>query len=287
MVYVSKVTSVLTAFTNTGRMDEEKIMNIAQEITSDLIEGTEYIDLSLLFLVELEEWDRVTFNHSFDVGVLTLFVASHMSDQYDELTSLFIGGVLHDIGKYIYSKYKLNDMDYIVKKPGKLSREEYEQIKKHVDVEDYVKDWFPNLPVRLRENIIYGILEHHERFDGSGYLKGKKGQNISFAGRLIGIIDVYDALIRRRTYKSLLTPSQAISILISMAQDNKFDKSIFKYFYNSLGRFPNGGIVMTNRGIAVVSGQNSNNPERPMLIFPNSTEEVNTLNETDIEISDL
>ncbi|GEM_PF-2181414 len=285
--YLSKVTSVLSAFTSTGRMNEERVMDVAQEITSDLVEGTDYIDLSLLFLVELEEWDRVTFNHSFDVGVLTLLVASHMSDQYEELTSLFIAGVLHDIGKFIYSKYKLNDMDYIIKKPGRLTQEELEQVKRHVDVKDYIEDWFPNLPVRLRDNIIYGILEHHERIDGSGYLRGKKGQNISFAGRLIGIIDVYDALIRRRSYKTLLTPSQAVSILLKMEGENQFDRTIFSYFYKAVGRYPNGGVVMTNNGIALVSGQNPADPERPFLIFPNSTDEVNTLNQPEIEIYDL
>ena len=285
--YFSKVSSVLSSFVSTGAIDEAGVMNVAQAITSDLVEGTDYFDPSLVYMVELEEWDQTTFNHSFDVGVITLFVASHISDQYEELTSLFIAGLLHDVGKFIYSKFKLNDMDYIIKKQDKLTKEEYEQVKKHVDVENYIKGWFPNLPVRLRDNIHYGIIEHHERFNGKGYLKGKKGQNISFAGRLIAICDVYDALIRRRSYKSLLTPSQAVKLLLKMNEEGRFDKGIFKYFLNAMGRFPTGGVVMTNQGIAVVSAQNVNNPDRPFLIFANSVEEVNSLNEPDIEISDM
>ncbi len=285
--YISNVNSILKSFINTGKLNENFVMETAHSITSDILEGAEFFDLSLIYLIELEEWDRVTFNHSFDVGVLTLFTASFMSDKYEELTSLFIGGLLHDIGKFIYSKYKLNDMDYLIKKPDKLTKEEFDQVKKHVDMDRYIKDWFPNLPNRLRENIIYGIIEHHERFDGSGYLKGKKGQNISFSGRLIAICDVYDALVRRRSYKTMLTPSQAVSVLLKMEKDGAFDKSLFRYFYKALGRFPNGGVVSTNRGIALVSRQNINDPERPYLIFPESTEEVNTCNEIDIEIFDL
>ncbi len=285
--YISNVNSILEAFINTGKLNENFVMETAQSITSDILEGNNFFDLSLVYLVELEEWDKITFNHSFDVGVLTLFSASFMSDQYEELTSLFIGGLLHDVGKFIYSKYKLNDMDYLVKKPDKLTREELEQVKRHVAMEQYIKDWFPNLPNRLRENIIYGILEHHERFDGSGYLRGKKGQNISFSGRLIAICDVYDALVRRRSYKTLLTPSQAMAVLLKMEKEGMFDRSLFQYFYKAMGRFPNAGVVNTNRGIAVVSNQNPNDPERPYLIFPESTEEVNTYNEVDIEIFDL
>ncbi len=285
--YISNVSSILEAFINTGKLNENFVMETAQAITSDVLEGADFFDLSLIYLVELEEWDRVTFNHSFDVGVLTLFVASFMSDQYEELTSLFIGGLLHDIGKFIYSKYKLNDMDYLIKKPGKLKEEEFEQVKMHVAMERYINNWFPKLPTRLRENIIYGILEHHERFDGSGYLRGKKGQNISFSGRLIAICDVYDALVRRRSYKTLLTPSQSMAVLLKMEKEGMFDRSLFGYFYKAMGRFPNGGVVNTNRGIAIVSAQNPNSPERPYLIFPESTEEINTYNEVDIDIFDL
>lgn len=285
--YFSKVTSVLSSFVSTGAIDETGVMNVAQAITSDLVEGTNYFDPSLVYMVELAEWDQTTFNHSFDVGVITLFVASYISDQYEELSSLFIAGLLHDVGKFIYSKFKLNDMDYIIKKEDSLTKEEYEQVKKHVEVEDYIKNWFPNLPVRLRDNIHYGITEHHERFNGKGYLKGKKGPNISFAGRLIAICDVYDALIRRRSYKSLLTPSQAVKLLLKMNEEGQFDKGIFKYFLNAMGRYPTGGVVMTNQGIAVVSAQNKNNPDRPFLIFANSIEEINSLNEPDIEIMDM
>ncbi|NOY09129.1 MAG: HD domain-containing protein [Spirochaetes bacterium] len=285
--YFSRVTSMLSSFITTGDINETEVMNVAQSITSDLVEGTEYFDPSLVYLVELEEWDQTTFNHSFDVGVITLYVASYISDQYEELTSLFIAGLLHDIGKFIYSKLKLNDMDYIIKKQGRLTDEEYEHIKKHVDVEAYIKNWFPNLPVRLHDNIYYGITEHHERFNGKGYLKGKKGQNISFSGRLIAVCDVYDALIRRRSYKSLLTPSQAIALLLKINEEGQFDRGLFRSFLNAMGRYPTGGVVMTDRGVAVVSSQNQTNYERPFLIFPNSTEEVNSLNEADIKIMDM
>ena len=210
-----------------------------------------------------------------------------MGNQFDELTSLFIAGLLHDIGKFIYSKFKLNDMDYIVKKPGKLSGEEYGQIKQHVNVYKYIKDWFPDLSQRDRENILYGITDHHERVNGSGYLGSKKGQSIAFSARLIAVCDVYDALIRRRSYKTMINASRAMLMMIEMQKTGMYDKGIFAKFYQDLGRFPTGGVVMTNRGIAVVVRQNPKDPNRPVLVYPDKNEEIDTETQSEIEIKDI
>ena len=285
--YYSNVGSILTTFSETGQIEEEKVLDMAHTAVAQVLSGTDYFDPSLLYLVEIEQWDETTFNHSFDVGVFVLIVASKMGDQFEELTSLFIAGLLHDIGKFIYSKLKLNDMDYIVKKPGKLTDEEYDQIKQHVDVARYVNDWFPNLPSRHRENILYGITDHHERMDGSGYLGQKRGPNIAFSAKLIAICDVYDALIRRRSYKSMINPSRAVLMLLEMHKKGLFDRMLFSKFYQHMGRYPSGGVVMTNRGIATVSRQNPKDPARPYILFPDRNEEINTLALPDLELKDI
>ncbi len=285
--YYSNVGSILTTFSETGQIEEDTVVDLAQSAVSQVLSGTEYFDPSLLYLVEIEQWDETTFNHSFDVGVFVLIVASKMGDQFEELTSLFIAGLLHDIGKFIYSKLKLNDMDYIVKKPGRLTNEEYDQIKRHVDVERFIKDWFPNLSPRQRENTLYGIMDHHERIDGSGYLRGKSGANIAFSARLIAICDVYDALIRRRSYKTMINPSRAILMLVDMQKKGLFDRALFAKFYQHMGRYPSGGVIMTDRGIATVSRQNAKDPKRPYVLFPDSDKEVNTLAHPDLGLRDI
>ena len=282
--YFSQVGGLLQSFSNTGTLDQQDVAELAWQVTSEFHEAPQYFDPSLLYLVQIEDWDQGTFNHSFDVAVLTLLTASRMSDQFEELTALFIAGLLHDVGKFIYSKYQLNDMDYIVKKPGGLTAEEYEQVKRHVDVEDHVGGWFEQLPTRLREHIIYGILEHHERFNGSGYLKGNSGTSISFSGRLIGVVDVYDALTRRRSYKSMVRPDDAINLLGTMAERGLFDRKIHQTFYSAMGRYPVGSVVNTTAGVAVVLRQDPRSVDAPVVVFGDSGEEVGLLGHASVRI---
>ena len=285
--YFHNVGSILTTFSKTGDINEGEVLDLAHNAVNEIQSETGYFDPSLLYLVQIEQWDPTTYQHSFDVATFTLVVATKIGSQFEELTSLFIAGLLHDIGKFIYSKMKLNDMEYIIKKPGRLTDEEYAQIKRHVDVYRFIKGWFPNLSPRHRENILYGIMDHHERLNGSGYLHGKKGVSIAFSARLIAICDVYDALIRRRSYKTMINPSRAMFMLVEMQKNGLFDRKIFNKFYSDLGRFPTGGVVMTNKGIATVVRQNSKDPTRPVIVFPDSNEEVNTLVQSDLEVKDV
>ena len=282
--YFSQVGGLLQSFSNSGTLDQQDVAELVRQVTAEFHEAPEYFDPSLLYLVQIEDWDQGTFNHSFDVALLTLMTASRLTDQFEELTSLFIAGLLHDVGKFIYSKYQLNDMDYIVKKPGGLTAEEYEQIKRHVDVEEYVDGWFVQLPSRLREHIIYGVLEHHERFNGSGYLKGKSGTSISFSGRLIGVVDVYDALTRRRAYKSMVRPDDAIQLLATMANRDLFDRKIHKTFYAAMGRYPVGSVVNTTEGVAVVCRQDPRSVDAPVVVFGDSGGEVSLLGHETVKI---
>ena len=139
-------------------------------------------------------------------------------------------------------------MDYIVEKPDGITAEAYEQIKRHVDVEEYVGDSFEQLPARLREHIICRILGHYECFNGSGYLKGKSGARIAFSGRLTGVVDVYKALARRQAYKSIVRPEDVMHLLYTVAERALFDRKIHQTFYSAMGRYPLGSVVNATVG---------------------------------------
>jgi len=140
---------------------------------------------------------------------------------------------LHDVGKIKVS-------DLVLNKPGKLTEEEYEIIKKHC--ED-------------GESIIEGIMEkvkednflihakkfassHHEKWDGSGYPKGLSGENIPLEGRIMAIADVYDALISERPYKKPFTHEQAVKT-IKDGSGAYFDPKIVEAFLNIENDFLN------------------------------------------------
>jgi len=142
----------------------------------------------------LDAKDTYTHGHSLRVTLYSLIIANHMDNADDQFKeSLETAGLLHDIGKIGIS-------DDILCKPGKLTDEEYEIIKTHPDKGkkllnnikklDCISDW---------------LNSHHERWDGSGYPRGLKGEEIPLSARIIAIADTYDAMTSSRSYRKALS----------------------------------------------------------------------------------
>jgi putative two-component system response regulator len=133
---------------------------------------------------------------------------------------------LHDVGK-------VGIADCILRKPGKLTPEEFEIMKSHVQIgvdalhknlKDYEKEPFVKIGLHI-------IRDHHEHFDGNGYPYGRKGQEISLEGRMMGIVDVYDALINKRIYKEAYPHKDAMAIILSES-GKQFDPIVVQAFFN-------------------------------------------------------
>ena len=138
---------------------------------------------------------------------------------------------LHDVGK-------VGVPDAILLKPGKLTDEEFEEIKKHTT---YGRDALAAGVRELGENSFLGYAmeiayTHHEKWDGSGYPQGLKGEEIPLAGRLMAIADVYDALISKRVYKPPFPHAKAVSI-IREGRGSHFDPALVDAFLEINERF--------------------------------------------------
>lgn len=147
---------------------------------------------------------------------------SYFSDGVLDL--LFKSTPLHDIGK-------VGVPDKILLKPGRLTVSEFEEMKKHVI---YGRDAIRVVEKRLGENSFLRFAKeiaysHHERWDGTGYPEGLRGEQIPISGRLMAIADVYDALISRRIYKPPLSHVEAVSI-IRGGEGKHFDPHITDAF---------------------------------------------------------
>jgi putative two-component system response regulator len=119
----------------------------------------------------------------------------------DALKTLHRGGFLHDIGM-------LAIPDSVLRKPGKIAPEEFEQIKSHTIIGDSICANLHSLePVRPI------VRHHHERLDGSGYPDRLKGDNVPLLAQIIGIVDAYDAVTTDRPYQQAQTPEEAIRVL--------------------------------------------------------------------------
>ena len=168
-----------------------------------------------LYLKLLKLKEKETYKHSIRVSKYATKLAKKMELSEDEIAVIWIAGLLHDLGKLLIP----NDL-LLGNKP--LSIENSELIKKHpIDGVNYLKDF-------TSERVYLGALEHHERLDGKGYPYGLK--KISLIGRIIAIVDTFDAMTSNRTYQASITFEEAIIKMEDLVNENFYDKKIFKYF---------------------------------------------------------
>ncbi|MPN11539.1 Cyclic di-GMP phosphodiesterase [bioreactor metagenome] len=149
----------------------------------------------------------------------------------------------------------------ILNKPGRLTNDEYEQIKKHCQLGgDYLrKNW--EIPV---ESVV-GVLTHHERCDGSGYPYGLPLNKQTIEGKLIAICDVYDAMTSERPYRASLSPSEAIEHIIGNS-GTMFDPELITIFIKKIAPYPIGSRVVLSNGIkATVVRNYPKGLTRPMV----------------------
>ena len=166
-----------------------------------------------------------------DHGLLVSHLASHLGRRLgcsvQEVQDLSLAGILHDIGK-------IGIPDAILNKPGRLTDEEYEVMKTHVTRGgEILKDF------TMIDNVSVGALYHHERYDGSGYCVGLKGEEIPLDARIIGIADAFDAMTANRVYRKQLDidfvigelkrcsgtqfDPKLVDILLSLIEDGTID----------------------------------------------------------------
>ena len=221
-------------------LNTEQTQKVIEQITDSVLRHPN----ALLSIVRVKEADEYTYMHSVAVGALMIALARQMGMNEAEVHEAGMAGLLHDVGKMAID-------DAILNKPGSLTDEEFEQIKRH-----------PELGVRYlqkgTEPVSRAVLEacysHHEKMDGSGYPRGIGEGRISQLSRMAAVCDVYDALTSDRPYKAGWGPSETIQ---RMAQwKGHFDPHIFQAFVRSVGIYPVGSLVRLKSGrLAVVVEQ--------------------------------
>ncbi|MBI5114926.1 response regulator [Candidatus Poribacteria bacterium] len=183
---------------------------------TDSLDSAETVIFSLANAIEAK--DQFTKGHTDRVSSLAVSLGEHIGLNSDDIGTLSKGGILHDIGK-------IGIKDTILNKPGKLTAEEFEEIKKHPETGERIC-----LPLHSLQPVLPIIKHHHEKYDGSGYPCGFAGEHIPLLARIMAIADVYDALTSRRAYRDAMRHTEAMEILRSETSDNKFDPLLFEKF---------------------------------------------------------
>ena len=155
--------------------------------------------------------------HSKRVSDLCVLLAERMGFEKDHVNLLKVAGLMHDIGK-------IGIEEYILNKNGKLTDDEFSEIKRHPEIGSRIVG-----SVSEFSEIAYCVLQHHERMDGKGYPQGLKGDEICVDARIITLADAYDAMTRPRTYRDIMAKKDAIEE-IRRSLGTQFDPHIGEIF---------------------------------------------------------
>ena len=161
--------------------------------------------------------DSYTFGHSERVAELSRMLARAAGHDDATAERVYLAGLVHDVGK-------IGVPEAVLCKTGRLSDHEFEAIKAHPAIgADILRD------IRQMEDLIPGVLHHHERWDGRGYPDRLQGRDIPLFGRIIGLADAFDAMSSNRTYRSALDHAQVIAE-IRAHRGTQFDPDLAEVF---------------------------------------------------------
>lgn len=234
--------------------ESEGFTDVTKSITDDLMKAISDNDAIAVDISELKISDEYTFKHSVDVATMAMIVSHHYGFTDQEVYEIGISGLLHDIGKSRIPNELLN-------KAGKLTDEEFALMKQH-SLLGYgiLKD-----KSDLSKSIKLGVLQHHEKNNGTGYPMGVTAEKINLFAKIIAVADIYDALVTERPYKKAFTPRDAVEMIMAMTEE--LDVTVMKSFLESVILYPVGTNVELSTGeMAKVV---SNNPQyvlRPKVV---------------------
>jgi HD-GYP domain-containing protein (c-di-GMP phosphodiesterase class II) len=208
-----------------------------------------------LWLKEMKRKDDYTYHHALGCSVWAACFARHLGLDRNELLEMSLGGLLFDVGKTRLP-------------PGVLAKQQALDVAEAEVMRRHVEHGLEILGAS--DGIPHGVLEmvrtHHERHDGSGYPGGLRGSDIPVSGRILGLIDTYDALTNDRRHAPGLSPHQAVAELYKM-RGTLFQTELVEQFIQTCGIYPTGSLVeLSNGQVGVVTAVHSLKRLRPSVM---------------------
>lgn len=226
---------------------------IPEAFTNNLVSSIDRNPNALMCMTKIREKDTYLLEHSLNVAILLANFGTYVGLAEEQIQELALSGFLHDIGK-------IKIPDDILHKPGRLNDQEMTIMKDHVYYGTKVL-----IEMGIPEPIVETIGQHHERLDGYGYPEGLRGAEITQFGRMIAIVDTYDAITADRCYKVGMSSKKALQILLQDAPE-KYDEGLVKQFVQCIGIFPVGSLVkLSNEKIAMVLKQHPVHATKPVV----------------------
>jgi len=251
-------------------------MVAVRQVVGSLVDSVVRNPDALGWLTRLKERDEYSYDHSIEVCILALTFGRHLGLSQEDLQTLGTAALLQDIGK-------LNVPGDLLEKVEPLSDVEQKVVRKHV------RHSLEILRGRLSSTILEIVANHHERFDGSGYPRALKGDEINLLSTICGIVDTYNALVNPRPYRPARTSFDALSEIYGMRYSG-FPGAIVEHFIHCVGIFPIGTFVAMNTGhVGIIVGRNRLKQLKPqiMLVLDPSGRRIESPQTVDLDKQEL
>lgn len=203
-----------------AQMNQIKKINDELKNTYDLLEKS-YLESIETLRYTVEAKDTYTRGHSDRVSEYAVLIGKKVGLPEDELKTLQIGGLFHDIGK-------IGVPDTILQKEAKLTDDEYSEIKNHPSIGAHILS-----TATIFKEIIPIVKHHHERYDGHGYPSQLKGEDIPYLARITAIADTFDAMTSKRSYRDAL-PMETVVSEFEKCKGTQFDSKLADTFLDIL-----------------------------------------------------
>lgn len=227
-----------------------KSIGMVDELIEDII-AQKSININLY---EVKAYDNYTYIHCVDTSIMAIYLGTCLNFNHLQIKELGLAAILHDIGK-------IKIANKVINKRGPLTTEEFREIKKHPI---YGKEILERTGV-FSNKIIDGVLQHHEKIDGTGYPYGLSKNHISHYAKIIAVSDVFTAISANRSYRKKFDPKEAYELILG-GVGSKFDSGIVENFRKNFAIYPLGCCVKLSNGIeGYVVKQNTSFPDRPVI----------------------
>ncbi|HHH36436.1 MAG TPA: HD-GYP domain-containing protein [Gammaproteobacteria bacterium] len=249
-------------------------LKAARKVADRMVDSIARNPDAFIWIARIRDKDEYSYSHCVRATIWAVTFGRHLGLSRERLEHLALGVLFSEVGKTRLP-------DKILQKKGRLTAEEFEVMKKHVNYGVAIlRD-----TKGMHPEVLDVVANHHERHNGSGYPRGLKGNQIPLLGKIAGIVDFYDAVTCPRQEEMALSPSEAM-IKLHDLRDRDFQAELVDEFIQAIGIYPTGSLIELSTGeVGVITEQNAGRRLRPrvLLILDRHKQPLRKMREIDLQ----